>query len=190
MQKPDTNLDYCKLPFTFNVTKLQAELKQIQSEEWIAHYNQADYEGDWHVAGLRSVLGDVDNIYASNIVNIFNDTPLLKRCPYIAQIIASFKCEKTAIRFMKLAPGAVIKEHADSALSIKDGEARLHIPICTNPQVEFYLNQERLPLREGECWYLDFTLLHSVKNLGDSPRVHLVMDCKLNDWLEKTLTNS
>jgi quercetin dioxygenase-like cupin family protein len=38
-------------------------------------------------------------------------------------------------------------------------------------------------MHEGELWYLDFSQKHRVENNGATDRIHLVMDCKVNDWL-------
>jgi len=35
----------------------------------------------------------------------------------------------------------------------------------------------------GEAWYLNFDLVHRVENNGAEERVHLVIDCVVNDWL-------
>jgi hypothetical protein len=45
------------------------------------------------------------------------------------------------------------------------------------------LGGQRVVMNEGECWYNDFNLPHSVANHGTTDRVHLVIDCVLNDWL-------
>lgn len=37
---------------------------------------------------------------------------------------------------------------------------------------------------EGQAWYIDFSLPHRVSNMGDEDRVHLVMDCGVDEWLE------
>jgi len=63
----------------------------------------------------------------------------------------------------------------------------LHIPIVTNEEVDFRLNGEQVILREGECWYLRLSDLHSVENNGQFDRVHLVIDAVVNDWLESQL---
>jgi len=85
---------------------------------------------------------------------------------------------------MKLNAGAVIKEHRDIDLSFEKGEIRLHIPIITHSEVEFFLEEERIPLHEGECWYLNFNLLHRVSNKSDIDRIHLVIDADVNDWVK------
>jgi hypothetical protein len=74
-------------------------------------------------------------------------------------------------------------------LGEEGGDVRLHIPVVTNPSVEFYLAGRRVPMQAGECWYLDLSLPHRVQNLGASERVHLVIDCVLNDWLRALICN-
>jgi mannose-6-phosphate isomerase-like protein (cupin superfamily) len=108
---------------------------------------------------------------------------VLERCPYIREVLASFHCPLKLVRFLKLSAGSNIKEHSDFDLSFEDGEVRVHIPIQTNPQVEFVVDGERLPMGEGECWYINFNLPHRIHNGGETDRVHLVIDCVLNDWL-------
>lgn len=93
-------------------------------------------------------------------------------------------------RFLNLQAGSVIKQHRDSELAFEKGEARLHFPVFTNPGVEFYCEDERIMLNEGECWYLNANLPHRVANNGNSDRIHLVIDCKVNDWLAGQITSS
>ncbi len=40
---------------------------------------------------------------------------------------------------------------------------------------------------EGEAWYLDLNLRHTVRNRGDETRIHLVIDCVVNDWLRAVI---
>ena len=36
----------------------------------------------------------------------------------------------------------------------------------------------------GECWYLNLSKPHRVHNRGATERMHLVLDCVVNDWLD------
>jgi hypothetical protein len=81
----------------------------------------------------------------------------------------------------------LIKEHTDHKLGFEDGEVRVHIPVVTNPDVEFVLNNVRVDMKEGECWYHNFNLPHHIANRGQSDRIHLVVDCVVNDWLREVL---
>ena len=185
-------LKYAQLHQRFDAEKMKAELFRLESKHWQLHYNKTHYEGEWTILPLRSLNGQADNIYsmqaAGNGVTSYADTPLLEGCPYLQTVLAFFACEKTSVRLMKLRGGAVIKEHRDTDLCYEDGEARLHIPILTNPQVSFWLDKEWLRLQEGECWYMNLSLRHRVHNAGTSDRVHLVIDCIVNDWLRNLLT--
>ncbi len=179
--------DVIKLPLQFDPERLQADLMKIVGGEFIPHFNTAYYQGDWSVVPFRSTSGRADQIYPDPTAKEFKDTPLLARCPYVQEVLAAFPCPQLAVRFMRLKAGSSIREHKDHCLGFADGEIRLHIPVTTNPEVEFMLNHARVVMREGECWYLDLNLPHSVVNRGATDRVHLVLDCVVNDWLRETL---
>lgn len=42
-------------------------------------------------------------------------------------------------------------------------------------------------MRQGEWWYLDVSQPHRVVNRSAQPRLHLVLDCQVNDWLQAQL---
>ena len=91
---------------------------------------------------------------------------------------------------MALSPGSRIKEHRDHDLSVEDGAIRLHIPIRTSENVEFYLNGSRVPMRAGECWYLRLSDPHSVYNGSSERRVHLVIDAPVTPTVREFLKES
>lgn len=176
--------DYVKLPLQFDAARLKRDLAEVKPDEWIKHFNQYNYEGDWSVASLRSNGGHTKQIYPDpHSPDNFQDTEILARCPYVREVLDTIRCEKESVRFMLLAPGARIKEHKDFFMGFEDGVIRLHIPVTTNEKVEFYLNNQLVTMREGELWYLDFSQKHRVENNGSEDRIHLVIDCKVNDWL-------
>lgn len=115
----------------------------------------------------------------------FANTPLMEACLAIKKLIDDFHCPIMAVRLMNLRAGSVIKEHRDHDLAFEKGEARLHFPIFTNPAVAFYVSGERVVMQEGECWYVNVNLPHKVANHGKEDRIHLVVDCLVNDWLKE-----
>ena len=179
-------IKYLQLQKTFDESKMQAELALLEEGWWKEHYNKAHYEGEWRVLPLRSIDGREENViavHASAGIREWKDTPLVEKCPYLQSVLGFFETQKNAVRLMKLDAGSVIKEHRDHELSFEEGEVRLHIPIITNPQVEFYLQEERVLMQEGQCWYLNLSLPHKVRNAGATARIHLVIDCQVNDWI-------
>jgi ribosomal protein S18 acetylase RimI-like enzyme len=180
--------DAVKMPLQYDAARLQSDFAGIVADEFVPHFNEAYYEGDWSAVPLRSVGGRADRIYPDPTAkNAFADTPLLARCAYIREVLATLHCPLQAVRFLRLKSGSVIKEHRDHELGFEDGEVRLHIPVITNPDVEFVLNQVRIVMNEGECWYLNVNQPHRVANRGAADRIHLVVDCVVNDWLRDLL---
>ncbi len=178
-----TVIKYLQLPLFFDVAKMQQEVMAIYTD-WQLHYQQSQYEGEWSALPLRSLGGSLTNLMVDGgDAAQFADTPLMARCPYIKQVVDSIVCEKITVRLLKLQPGAIIKEHKDTHLNFENGEARIHVPITTNNKVEFYLDNEPVILNEGECWYMNFNLRHRLANNGTEARIHLVIDCKVSDWM-------
>ena len=178
-----------KLPFSFDARSLQSDLEQIGADEWTAHFNKEYYEGHWSGIALRSTNGLARQLYSDpSFEKPFVDTPIMARCPYVRSALTLFACPLRAVRFLKLSSGSTIKEHEDFTLGFEYNQLRVHVPVRTNSEVEFRLDGRLLEMNEGECWYLDFSRPHSISNRGASDRVHLVIDCQLNDWLRKTVS--
>lgn len=174
---------FLKLPFHFSEEKLLSDLEICKSYNFTSHFNKNDYSGEWTSIALRSQNGEVDNIFAlPQGEEKYKDTQLLQECHYFREIVDSFECEKESIRLLNLKPGSVIKEHTDYNLGYEDGIFRIHIPITTNEKVHFFINSNEIKMLPSECWYGNFNLPHSVRNDGETERIHLVMDCLRNDW--------
>lgn len=180
-----------KLPLSFDAHPLKSDLGLIQSDEWSTHFNTQYFEGEWTGVALRSVNGLSTQLYPdAHAAGPVKDTAILERCSNIDRALASFECPIRSARLLKLAPGSHIQEHRDYDLSFEDGEIRLHIPIITSPEVEFFLDGYRIEMNAGECWYLDLNLPHAVINRSSIDRIHLVIDCEVNDWLRELLVSA
>lgn len=171
-----------KLPFSFDANALQDDLLQFSATEWTPHFNTQYYEGDWSGIALRAAANAHVGLYPDPTAESYVDTPELDRCSAVRDALTRFECATESVRFLRLGSGAKIKRHRDHKLSVDDGLARVHIPIKTSADVEFYLDDVRVTMNEGEAWYLNFNLYHSVENNGRDERVHLVVDCVVNDW--------
>lgn len=174
-----------KFPFSFDADKLKNDLRNFAPEDWTPHFNTQYYEGDWSGIALRAAKDAHVQLYPDPSATSFVDTEMLARCAYIPEVLAAFKCEIESARFLRLTVGSMIREHRDYKLGFEDGFVRIHIPVQTNPKVEFFLDGVSLQMSEGEAWYLNFNLKHSAANRGKEDRVHLVIDCVLNDWLRE-----
>jgi hypothetical protein len=177
-----------RLPLRFDSEALAADVAALPASEWMAHFNTSYYEGEWSGVALRSSGGAPLALYPDPSADAdWQSTATLTRCPALAAALEVFECPLQSVRLLALGPGARIREHRDYRLGHEDGEVRIHVPITTSADVEFIHDGERVDMALGEAWYLDLNLPHSVANAGEQRRVHLVVDCVVNPWLDAIL---
>ena len=182
--------DRLSLSLRFDSGLLSRDLDALEQHSWVDHFVQANYRGKWDVLPLRGTSGathPVMMIYPDPTCVDFADTTFLQQAPYLQAVLASFRCPLRSVRLMRLGPGSEIKEHRDHDLSAELGQVRIHVPITTNPDVDFFLNGTLVRMEPGSCWYLRLADPHAVKNRGTTDRVHLVIDATMNEWLGEEL---
>ena len=110
----------------------------------------------------------------------------------ILDVLKTIPCRMERVRFMKLEAGKIINKHTDKIdkdLGIEDGKiTRIHMPVRTNDLVTFSIWDDNkfkqdYKLETGKFYYTDVRKPHAVENLSDTDRIHLVMDCYVNDEL-------
>ena len=179
-----------QLPKYFDAARLRKEVDTIPCSDWVPHFVTDNYQGEWSAVALRCTeRGLIHPILAvapdADPDAKWIDLPLLAQCPYMQEILTSLECELLSVRLLKLAPGSRIHEHTDPGVAFEDGEVRLHVPIQSNNKVAIYLDGKPVPMQEGELWYCNFSLPHRIDNEGETDRIHLVIDCRVNDWLSR-----
>ncbi|MBB1485527.1 aspartyl/asparaginyl beta-hydroxylase domain-containing protein [Oceanospirillum sediminis] len=176
---------FLQLPLVFDITQLNRDLATLTDKLWHSHINQQAHDGGWSALPLRSVGGSIEQIAVKETdQSLYQDTEYLTHTPYFQQILSQFSCPLVSVRLMKLKAGEEIREHTDLDLGYESGAVRLHIPITTHPDILFHIDQQPIHFGSGECWYMNADLPHRVINPTDTDRVHLVIDCLVNDWIE------
>jgi hypothetical protein len=182
----------CRLGVDFDAGLLRQDLERAVALGWTRHFVEGNYSGDWSAIALRSI--DAAPGHAESKPGVpaaaYRSTAVLEGCPHLERVLAQFRCAVGSARLLQLAPGSVIEEHTDGDLGYDGGVVRLHVPIQTRPEVEFFVEDERVAMGEGQCWYIDASLRHRVANRSALSRVHLVFDCELNDWLRERLAQA
>jgi hypothetical protein len=118
---------------------------------------------------------------------VWEDLPALEASPAIKRMLSQLMCPLKSVRLMRLHAGASIRPHRDHGLHLGCGEARLHAPVWTDPDVHFRVAGQEVPMREGELWYFNADEEHEVVNHSRAARTHLVMDCVTNPWLVRRI---
>ena len=102
-----------------------------------------------------------------------------KLIKYVDKIVSKLekKCDgKVGQCVLALLPaGEMIPLHRDNGAYLVVSR-RHHIPIITNGNVLFYINDELKVMQEGECWEINNNKSHCVINAGKNDRIHLIID--------------
>jgi len=157
-----------RLPIRFDTEALEAEVKALPQSAWVPHPNQ--FPGNDAVRLITS-FGKQSDAFDGSMA----PTEHLLACPYIMEIMAELGGVWGRSRLMGLAAGAEVPQHIDSHYYWRT-HTRIHIPVITNPQVEFTCGGETVHMKPGECWVFDSFRRHEVHNRGPNHRVHLVLD--------------
>ena len=164
-------------------------------------YSKGD---DWTAISLRGYGPTPLDILKPNVLKskvktetVLQDTSLLEEDGFqvINDILAKIPSTFERVRFMKIKANSGIGKHSDRIdkdFGIEDGNIiRIHVPIRTNDQVEFYLweGKEKLTnyLEVGHYYYVDVRAPHAVTNNSDVDRIHLVIDVYVNVEIRKLL---
>lgn len=128
----------------------------------------------------------------SQVALAHGDGPAIKRQPWLsdprwAQGLGGLEVDIRNTRLLRLGPRSHIREHRDYDLGGADADLRLHVPLLAPEEVDFMLDDQRVPMRAGECWFLDLYRPHSVNNHADQPRIHLVIDCRPGPWVDAAI---
>lgn len=103
--------------------------------------------------------------------------------PVLARFISAFP-HLINFRINLMGPAAGLSPHEEHALfRTRSGSVgarlRFHLPVVTNPCAELMLEGHVYRLDEGKIYFVNHGCVHSAKNGGDLPRIHMVWDMLL-----------
>jgi len=166
---------FLKLPIAFDATALEREVRALPESEWVPH--PTGYKGNEAVR-----LVTAGGLPTDTFEGPMRPTDNLASCPYIVQVMKALGGVWGRSRLMGLGAGAEVPEHVDSHYHWRT-HLRIHVPVITNPAVEFTCGGETVHMAPGECWVFDSFRWHEVHNRGHERRVHLVLDTVVTEHL-------
>ncbi len=144
-------------------------LSQLETYDWKPVWSDKRYAGDyWMTCPIKEE---------------FVNTPNYDLFPISKEIESLMKCKIKNLMFYAMLPGGDIPPHRDMVGNVGFGGLRLHIPLVTNSKVNFVVDGKKVVMGVGELWALDTSYTHSVSNLGEENRIHVVMDVIVNEWV-------
>ena len=149
-----------KLPLQFDPDAIASELAQIDASDWIT------YSGPYYDEGRYLSVGVTPN-------------------GHLGGMLSSFPGEIRMARLTRLLPGGRISRHRDR--NVPRDSVRIHIPVITGNQVEFWIGGVKLPMHAGQAWQIDPRFPHEVYNGGETDRVHMIVDLRHGPALDELL---
>ncbi|KZN20297.1 MULTISPECIES: aspartyl/asparaginyl beta-hydroxylase domain-containing protein [Pseudomonas] len=176
---------FSRLPVTVDLPLLLQALGAIGEDDWRSHFNSDYYAGDWSGVALISAADALTELSPGRGETLLREP--WRRDVRWQQGLRDLPLQIVCARLLRLGPGGRIHEHRDYDLGAPDADLRLHIPLLSPPRVDFLLDRQRMPMAAGECWFLDLSRPHRVDNRDTRARVHLVLDCRPDSWLEQAI---
>ena len=151
--------------FVDNLSKEQWDEWNLRQKNFFVHKNTKSYPVIWS-----------DNNIVNNCLNIYRKPDKLD----ILNCELDYLCKKYKGRVVKcvfanLPAHAEIIKPWDSGSSLVCSH-RLHLPIKTNSEVDFYIEDKSYSLKEGVWYEINNQKNHSVINKSSMDRVHLMVD--------------
>ena len=94
---------------------------------------------------------------------------------YADKIAAHYSGKIVRLVLAELAPRGTIVVHRDHGAGLTLVH-RCHLPVITNPDVQFFIDMTPHHLQAGVAYEFDNTRRHSVENNSDERRIHLLCD--------------
>ncbi len=186
----DDIVDRIKLSLIFDVERMLADLEPMNLEPFI-YYSVIPLRSPAHLVDSSIPRPPPADDYADGSWADWLDTPALKAAPYLTEVVDTFRRHTvvTLVRILRLEPGSEVKEHTDPTLGlhIERSVVRLTIPIQSEPEVVFHLNNKPVPMQPGECWYLRLTDPHRITHGGRLERINLTVDMIPNEWVRSLI---
>lgn len=182
---PDALPRCSRLPLTPQLPALLEALGKIPEAAWHYHFNTGYYEGEW--SGIALITPEDAPLPLAPGCGVPVASSWWQAEAAWHAVLALFQTTIRSARLLRLGAGARIHEHRDPDLGQPGGDLRLHVPLLSPPDVEFLVDGLRVPMKAGECWFIDLSRPHRVDNPGSGARVHLVLDCQPNAWLLELL---
>lgn len=173
---------FVQLPLHFDAAVLAAEIDALGESPWRPH--PQGFVGNSALPFIAA-HGDPGSESTSGPMR---PTPYLDRCPYLHEVLASLGAVVGRTRLMRLSGHAEASAHIDVNYYWRE-RMRVHVPITTQPTVQFHCGDAMINMKPGECWIFDTWRRHRVVNDAVLPRVHLVVDTVGGDGFWRMLAN-
>ena len=149
------------------------------SDEWLINTSRQDeYYPHKETESYFIYETDIDWKFNNKyIVSLKSNNKILNDLiePIIKYLEELHDGKRGQVILIKLAANKSIADHKDSGDYLMSVH-RHHIAIQTSPNTKFFVGDEEVNMRLGDCWEINNSREHAVINNSNKDRVHLLID--------------
>lgn len=150
-------------------------LALVEPSDWIVYDYRKSMLG--HTGVYDSMVFRHSSEYSTATVR---DMPLMAKYRDAIEAMVSALSEHYTVRdyvalAAKLGPGSKVSPHVDSG-EFLESIHRVHIPVSTNEDAFYFVDNERVQMRVGSMYEIDNQRTHWAENNGNIDRIHVVIN--------------
>lgn len=179
INKSEENFNY-KFHGQFDVSEISKCLNSY-SDKWLRRARDGFSETKSFFVYDHPIIWSVKEDFKPKIIDKNKEMQDLLK-PLISHLEAIHDGKVGKCLFVKLPAGENVDAHVDK-MNYLGVVRRHHVAIETNDQVLFFIDNEPKNMKVGECWEINNNRNHAVKNLGQTDRIHLLIDIMPNKFI-------
>ena len=158
-----------RLRIEVDVEPIVAEMDRLDPSWWRRHPEGHAGNDALPIVSANGSVGD------DSVDGDMHPTPVLQHLPSLIPLLAALDAPIGRTRMMRIVPGGEARAHVDLNRYWWDRH-RVHVPLRTDPSVEFLCGDARVHMSAGSAWVFDTWRQHNVINRSSAERIHLVID--------------
>ncbi|MCG6313288.1 aspartyl/asparaginyl beta-hydroxylase domain-containing protein [Vibrio vulnificus] len=176
-----------KMPSDIDILGIKQEINSIEDYvDWTTNYSPYQ-NGKWKTISLFNQSGiSTDTTIRDGEVKL---TDLSCRLPKTTKIIEQLNLDIISVRIAQIGPNGFLWEHVDYKELDDKKKHRLHIPIVTHEDARMCFTNYSICMTYGKIWKLNPTTPHGIYNGSDINRIHIIIDCYENSYLDNICFN-
>lgn len=175
------------LPANFIFEDLVREVERANIP-WTRHYGEYQSGGWWTCSLLGRSADARDGDVTDNLQPTVTDA--LEKLPVTRKLLQDMRLQYMVARLARLDPDGCLWEHKDYQDLRQIPRHRIHLPLDTNAEAFLVSGGDRFHMGLASLWTFQPTTAHGACNLGDRPRVHLILDVYEDEHLKKLLAHA
>jgi aspartyl/asparaginyl beta-hydroxylase (cupin superfamily) len=174
LKKPENVLKIKKV----NISEIEYFVNSLSNDEWnewLIRQNTFYHHSQTKSYPLLWSSNEYDSDQITVFKKNFESTVWNFLNPIMDYLSDTYEADVVKCMFVNLPSSCTIDKHKDGGTVLIDSH-RIHLPIKTNIDVKFFIDDEQYFFEQGFLYEINNQKYHSVENLSEYDRIHLIID--------------